>query len=189
MSPAIVATGIIQVKPSIYSSFYITLRGLADGKTASCRVSDMRSFYREVRAISTLHNRHGAVNRQPRSRSSSLLFLFTMSDEGDDYENFNSDDDDCVDPLFDAYRNMQSMFDEQPFQGYDADFDAYDAKDSNLDAAVAAWYAALQKCTDGDQRSNDAFSAALNIAEAGMKTVYASTLRTQVQQNNRRRSS
>ena len=37
MSPAIVATGIIQVKPSIYSSFYITLRGLADGKTVVVR--------------------------------------------------------------------------------------------------------------------------------------------------------
>ena len=149
----------------------------------------MRSFYREVHAISTLHNRHGAVNRQPRSRSSSLLFLFTMSDEGDDYENSNSDDDDCVDPLFDAYRNMQSMFDEQPFQGYDADFDAYDAKDSNLDAAVAAWYAALQRLNFGDQRSSDAFAAALGIAEAGMKAAYNATLRTQVQNGKRRRPS
>ena len=112
-----------------------------------------------------------------------------MSDEGDDYDNYGSDEDNRVDPLFDAYRNMQGMFDENPFPGYDADFDAYDAKDSNLDAAVAAWYAALQRLNFGDQRSNDAFSAALNIAEAGMKTVYASTLRTQVQQNKRRRSS
>ena len=112
-----------------------------------------------------------------------------MSDEGDDYDGYGSDEDDYVDPLFDAYRNMQSMFDEQPFHGYDADFDAYNAKDSNLDAAVAAWYAALQQLNRGDQRSNDAFSAALNIAEAVMKTAYASTLRTQVQHNKRRRSS
>ena len=80
-----------------------------------------------------------------------------MSDEGDDYENFNSDDDDCVDPLFDAYRNMQSMFDEQPFQGYDADFDAYDANNSNLDTAVATWFAAEEKSSNGDWALQEGF--------------------------------
>ena len=111
-----------------------------------------------------------------------------MSDEGDDYDDYGSDEDDRVDPLFDAYRNMQSMFDENPFPGYDADFDAYDAKDSNLDTAVAAWYAALKQLEQGDQRSNDAFAATLGIAEAVMTAAYKSTLRTQGQHNKRRRS-
>ena len=84
---------------------------------------------------------------------------------------------------------MQGMFDENPFPGYDADFDAYDAKDANLDAAVAAWYAALKCLNFGDQRSSDAFAAALGIAEAGMKAAYNATLRTQVQNGKRRRSS
>ena len=112
-----------------------------------------------------------------------------MSDEGDDYNDCGSDEDDCVDPLLDAYRNMQGMFDENPFPGYDADFDAYNAKDANLDAAVAAWYAALKCLNFGDQRSSDAFAAALGIAEAGMKAAYNATLRTQVQNGKRRRPS
>ena len=112
-----------------------------------------------------------------------------MSDEGDDYNDCGSDEDDCVDLLFNAYRNMQGMFNENPFPGYDADFDAYDAKDANLDAAVAAWYAALKCLNFGDQRSSDAFAAALGVAEQGMKAAYKATLRTQVQNGKRRRSS
>ena len=62
-----------------------------------------------------------------------------MSDESEDYD---SDSNDYIDKLVDAYRNMQNMFDEKPFAGYDATFDAYDANNANLDAAVAAWFAA-----------------------------------------------
>ena len=112
-----------------------------------------------------------------------------MSDEEHDYDDYGEDEDDHVDLLVDAYRNMQGMFDENPFQGYDADFDAYNAKDANLDAAVAAWYAALKSVNFGDQRSSDAFAAALGVAEEGMKAAYKATLRTQVQNGKRRRSS
>ena len=46
-----------------------------------------------------------------------------MSDEGDDDDDDSGDGGDVEfnDPLIDAYRNMQSMFDENPFNGYDAE--------------------------------------------------------------------
>ena len=90
-----------------------------------------------------------------------------MSDESEDYD---SDGSDCIDMLVDAYRNMQNMFDEKPFAGYDATFDAYDANNANLDTAVATWFAALNNVSGKhDKRSEEAFGAALDIAEAAMK--------------------
>ena len=111
-----------------------------------------------------------------------------MSDESEDYD---SDSNDYIDKLVDAYRNMQNMFDEKPFAGYDATFDAYDANNANLDAAVATWYAALtgkQNISGDDKRSEEAFDAAIQIAETAMKAAYASAVRTQYQHSKRRRS-
>ena len=111
-----------------------------------------------------------------------------MSDESEDYD---SDGSDCIDSLVDAYRNMQNMFDARPFETYDATFDAYDANNANLDAAVATWYAALtgkQNISGDDKRSEEAFDAAIQIAETAMKAAYAFAVRTQYQHSKRRRS-
>ena len=111
-----------------------------------------------------------------------------MSDESEDYD---SDGSDCIDPLVYAYRSMQNMFDARPFETYDATFDAYDANNANLDAAVATWYAALtgkQNIPADDERSEEAFDAAIKIAETAMKDAYAFAIRTQDQHNKRRRS-
>ena len=98
-------------------------------------------FCREVPALS-LSQSHGTVNAarlDPAAPCLSSTFS-SMSDESEDYD---SDGSDCIDSLVDAYRNMQNMFDARPFERYDATFDAYDANNANLDAAVATWWAAL----------------------------------------------
>ena len=106
-----------------------------------------------------------------------------MSGENDDYSESGSDDEN--DPLVLGYNCMHNMCDESPFQGYDIDFDAYDANDSNLDVAVLTWHTALN--TNGlTQRSEDARLSAINVAFATMVEAYSSTLRTQ--RNKRRRS-
>ena len=107
-----------------------------------------------------------------------------MSGENDDYSESGSDDEN--DPLVLGYNCMHNMCDESPFQGYDIDFDAYDANDSNLDVAVLAWQAALN-LTSRTDRSGDARQLAIQIAEATMTAAYTSTLRTQ--RNNKRRRS
>ena len=109
-----------------------------------------------------------------------------MSDESEDYD---SDGSDCIDPLVYAYRSMQNMFDARPFEKYDVTFDAYDANNANLDAAVATWFAALAGGQSfAEKRCEEAFHAATQIAETAMKAASASALRTQSQHNNRRRS-
>ena len=107
------------------------------------------------------------------------------------WKDYDSDSNDYIDKLVDAYRNMQNMFDARPFETYDATFDAYDANNANLDAAVATWYAALtgkQNIPADDERSEEAFEAAIKIAETAMKDAYAFAIRTQDQHNKRRRS-
>ena len=179
-----------KVKPSTYN--YIQLLGgdRMNDKTASFREeqrSEMMLFCREVPALS-LSQSHGTVNAarlDPAAPCLSSTFS-RMSDESEDYD---SDGSDCIDMLVDAYRNMQNMFDEKPFAGYDATFDAYDANNANLDTAVATWFAALAGGQSfAEKRCEEAFHAATQIAETAMKAAYASAVRTQSQHNNRRRS-
>ena len=181
-----------KVKPSTYN--YIQLLGgdRMNDKTASFREeqrSEMMLFCREVPALS-LSQSHGTVNAarlDPAAPCLSSTFS-RMSDESEDYD---SDGSDCIDSLVDAYRNMQNMFDARPFETYDATGDAYDANNANLDAAVATWYAALtgkQNIPADDERSEEAFEAAIKIAETAMKDAYAFAIRTQDQHNKRRRS-
>ena len=109
-----------------------------------------------------------------------------MSDESDDRSDSGSDDE--VDPLVLGYQRMQSMFEDTGFKVYKPDFQAYDAKDSNLDVAVMTWHAARANYRDDDdERSRLACWIAAEVAEAAMKAAYNSAIRTQLQ-NKRRRS-
>ena len=109
-----------------------------------------------------------------------------MSDESDDRSDSGSDDE--VDPLVLGYQRMHSMFEATGFKVYKPDFQAYDAKDSNLDVAVMTWHAARANYRDDDdERSRLACWIAAEVAEAAMKAAYNSAIRTQLQ-NKRRRS-